>query len=235
MSVKQIITAVTAVVILGGFTALAVYGAVKTDDKLDFQEASHELELQSKTSKIKELNVKYEKLNLKLDKAAKDKNTSEKQIEKLKQEMKELEAEKEVINQKLQAKIKRKNDIALAAASVSNAGAATAHASSGSCDQWIRQSGITHPIAYEIIGRENRGCNPCVYNDGSSTGAINCNYSGGNAYGIPQSKPGNKMASEGADWRTNPVTQLRWMQKYVMNRYGSWEVAKSHHDTYGWY
>ena len=45
------------------------------------------------------------------------------------------------------------------------------------------------------------------------------------AYGIPQSLPGRKMASEGDDWQTNPITQLRWMAKYVKNRYGSWKNA----------
>ena len=37
----------------------------------------------------------------------------------------------------------------------------------------------------------------------------------GGAYGIPQALPGSKMASAGADWRTNPYTQLRWMVGYI--------------------
>lgn len=43
------------------------------------------------------------------------------------------------------------------------------------------------------------------------------------AYGIPQSLPANKMASEGPDWETNAVTQIRWGLKYIKNRedYGS--------------
>ena len=40
------------------------------------------------------------------------------------------------------------------------------------------------------------------------------------AYGIPQSLPGSKMASAGSDWRTNPITQLRWMKSYVNSAYG---------------
>lgn len=35
------------------------------------------------------------------------------------------------------------------------------------------------------------------------------------AYGIPQALPGNRMASEGADWKTNPATQIKWGLKYV--------------------
>ena len=30
------------------------------------------------------------------------------------------------------------------------------------------------------------------------------------AYGIPQALPGSKMASAGADWMTNPATQIKW-------------------------
>ncbi len=41
------------------------------------------------------------------------------------------------------------------------------------------------------------------------------------AYGIPQALPGSKMAWAGDDWRTNPVTQVRWMVHYLNGRYGS--------------
>ena len=41
------------------------------------------------------------------------------------------------------------------------------------------------------------------------------------AYGIPQALPGSKMSSAGADWRTNPVTQIRWGLGYIKNVYGS--------------
>jgi len=44
-------------------------------------------------------------------------------------------------------------------------------------------------------------------------------------YGLCQSTPGIKMASAGADWQTNPVTQLRWCASYARSRYGSWEAA----------
>lgn len=55
------------------------------------------------------------------------------------------------------------------------------------------------------------------------------------AYGIPQALPGSKMASAGADWRTNPATQIRWMLQYIKERYGSPSGAISHHDANNWY
>lgn len=41
------------------------------------------------------------------------------------------------------------------------------------------------------------------------------------ATGIPQALPGSKMASAGADWRTNAATQIRWGLGYIRDRYGS--------------
>lgn len=40
------------------------------------------------------------------------------------------------------------------------------------------------------------------------------------ACGIPQSLPCSKMASFGADYRTNPETQIKWMLAYISGRYG---------------
>jgi resuscitation-promoting factor RpfB len=41
------------------------------------------------------------------------------------------------------------------------------------------------------------------------------------AYGIPQALPASKMASAGADWRTNPRTQIRWGMGYIHARYAT--------------
>jgi hypothetical protein len=44
-------------------------------------------------------------------------------------------------------------------------------------------------------------------------------YSG--AYGIPQALPGDKMASAGADWQTDPATQIKWGLGYIKSIYGT--------------
>jgi hypothetical protein len=58
-------------------------------------------------------------------------------------------------------------------------------------------------------------------------------YSG--AYGIPQALPGSKMASAGADWRTNARTQIIWGMGYIKSRYGTPWGAWQHELQYGWY
>jgi hypothetical protein len=55
------------------------------------------------------------------------------------------------------------------------------------------------------------------------------------AYGIPQSLPGSKMASAGADWRTNAATQIDWGLSYISSRYGLPCEAWAHSEAYNWY
>ena len=55
------------------------------------------------------------------------------------------------------------------------------------------------------------------------------------AYGIPQALPGKRMAAEGADWKTNPATQIKWGLKYVKDRYGTPCKAWSFKRAKGWY
>ncbi|MFF8642065.1 transglycosylase SLT domain-containing protein [Streptomyces sp. NPDC015345] len=55
------------------------------------------------------------------------------------------------------------------------------------------------------------------------------------AYGLVQALPASKMASAGADWQTNPATQIKWGLNYMNDRYGSpcgaWEFWQTNH----WY
>ena len=55
------------------------------------------------------------------------------------------------------------------------------------------------------------------------------------AYGIPQALPGSKRASAGADWATNPETQIRWGLGYIADRYGSPCSANAFKLANNWY
>lgn len=61
------------------------------------------------------------------------------------------------------------------------------------------------------------------------------NRQGSGAYGIPQALPGSKMASHGADWQTNPATQIAWGLDYIAGRYGTPCGARAHSLRVGWY
>lgn len=93
------------------------------------------------------------------------------------------------------------------------------------CAGWLREIGVPDgdlEAALYIIYHES-GCRVDAENPHSG------------AYGIPQALPGSKMASAGADWKTNPLTQLRWMDSYVKGRYGGWQQALSFKQAKGWY
>jgi hypothetical protein len=64
---------------------------------------------------------------------------------------------------------------------------------------------------------------------------VNADNPTSSAYGIPQALPGSRMAAFGADWRTNPATQIRWGLDYVDDRYGTPCQAWSFKSSHGWY
>jgi hypothetical protein len=55
------------------------------------------------------------------------------------------------------------------------------------------------------------------------------------AYGIPQALPASKMATVGADYRTNPLTQIKWGLGYIKDVYGTPCGAWAHSQATGWY
>ena len=60
------------------------------------------------------------------------------------------------------------------------------------------------------------------------------NYSSG-ASGIPQAMPATKMSEIASDWRTNPVTQIKWGIRYIYLRYGTPCKALTHERWHGTY
>ncbi|MBT2439388.1 transglycosylase SLT domain-containing protein [Streptomyces sp. ISL-36] len=55
------------------------------------------------------------------------------------------------------------------------------------------------------------------------------------AYGLVQALPGSKMSSAGADWQTNPATQIKWGLNYMNSRYDSPCGAWSFWQANRWY
>lgn len=55
------------------------------------------------------------------------------------------------------------------------------------------------------------------------------------AYGLGQAYPASDTASAGVDWKTNPLTQLKWMYSYMMQRYGSINKAYQFWINHKWY
>lgn len=129
-----------------------------------------------------------------------------------------LEAENESLKVNLQAK----KDAQAKAATVQTRkvqAKAPAVQVSGSCADWLAGAGVPDiASAMTLIGRES-GCNPNAVNPQSG------------ACGVAQELPCGKSGCSLGDG----ACQVRWMNSYVHDRYGSWGNALGHSYSVGWY
>jgi resuscitation-promoting factor RpfB len=98
--------------------------------------------------------------------------------------------------------------------------------------------GSAQAIAQQMLlargwGDDQFSCLVQIWNRESGWRVNAANSSG--AYGIPQALPGSKMAAYGADWQTNPATQIAWGLAYIAGRYGTPCGAWSSWQVHGWY
>lgn len=97
------------------------------------------------------------------------------------------------------------------------------------------QTGSAKAIAQQMIKDDAQfECFSNIVSHESGWDSHASNPSSG-AYGLVQALPGSKMASAGADWKTNPKTQIEWGLDYMNDRYGSPCGAWSAWQSQGWY
>ena len=108
---------------------------------------------------------------------------------------------------------------ALAAANTPDGARATARGLAASTYGW----GDDQFQCLDKLWQKESGWSYTAYN--ASSGAT----------GIPQSLPGSKMASAGADWETNATTQIIWGLGYINGSYGTPCSAWSHSQSMNWY
>lgn len=89
-------------------------------------------------------------------------------------------------------------------------------------------------IARQMVPGDQFQCFSNIVDHESSWNYRAQNPSSG-AYGLVQALPASKMASAGADWRTNPATQIKWGLNYMNDRYGSPCGAWSFWQANRWY
>ncbi|MER6084068.1 transglycosylase SLT domain-containing protein [Streptomyces sp. NPDC001833] len=89
-------------------------------------------------------------------------------------------------------------------------------------------------MAQQMVASGQFQCFSNIVDHESSWNYQAVNASSG-AYGLFQALPGSKMSSVGADWQTNPATQIKWGLNYMNSRYGSpceaWSFWQANH----WY
>ncbi|MFT2020099.1 transglycosylase SLT domain-containing protein [Streptomyces sp. 796.1] len=89
-------------------------------------------------------------------------------------------------------------------------------------------------IARQIVPGDQFQCFSNIVNHESTWNYKAVNPSSG-AYGLVQALPASKMSSAGADWQTNPATQIKWGLNYMNEAYqspcGAWSFWQTNH----WY
>jgi hypothetical protein len=103
----------------------------------------------------------------------------------------------------------------------------------------VPDPGSAKAIAYDMVmargwGQSEFDCLVSLWNKESGWN-VNAHNKSSGAHGIPQALPGSKMASAGADWESNPATQITWGLGYITGRYstpcGAWGTSQAK----GWY
>ncbi len=136
------------------------------------------------------------------------------------------------------------NDVAVEKAAAKAAAAKAAARAAAAKEMTLRQSagtpsGTPEQIAQQMLGHYGWSSSqfsclyPLWYHESDWNPAAENPGSG--AFGIPQSMPGSQMASAGADWQTNPATQIKWGLTYIQGRYGSPCGAWAHEQSSNWY
>ena len=118
------------------------------------------------------------------------------------------------------AKKKKAADEAAAKAAQIKADSGTGDAGAHFAVQASYSVAQVQAMAKTIVGSGQYACFSNIVSRESGWNYTATNASSG-AYGLVQALPGSKMASAGADWQTNPATQIKWGLNYMNSRYGS--------------
>jgi TolA-binding protein len=208
---KKILLLMLTILFAGGFFYLAV------SEALNVQKAQklEGIQIESKELEVNKLEVDLRKLNIELREQLEKKDLNQQQIQDLKRKIDDAEKREQDLQQQLQAKLNRQAEerekLATAARTATRTQTASAAPSSptGTCEDWMRQAGVPVNHATRTLIAKESGCRPNAVNPTSG------------ACGIPQAYPCSKLPCT----LTDPVCQLKWMQNYVSDRYGSWDNA----------
>lgn len=184
----------------------------------------HKQEIKLKDVQLRSVNVKLESLHLDYQKLEQDYKQADinnvQQMDELKKRNEELDNRNKELERQEQAKLAEKQRLAnISTTPKAYAAPAPSVKPTGNCAEWIAAAGITDTVnANELIRRES-GCNPYAVNKSSG------------ACGIAQELPCGKSGCSFGDG----ACQVRWMNQYVLGRYGSWSAAVAYHSERGWY
>lgn len=213
MRKQKITLAVIAVLILAGFTYLAINSGI-TAQRLNVKT----VKLESTENKLKDTNLQLESLKTQAQKDKEHQAELQKQIE-------QKEAEKQELQKQVQAKAEAREKLNIAAQRATQGQTASAapapRAVTGTKTEWMAAAGIPqeHWSHVDSIVTRESGWNPNAVNKSSG------------ACGLGQQLPCGKWAGAWND----PVAALVAMTGYVNARYGGWGGAVAFWNQNHWY
>ena len=175
---------------------------------------------------IRTLTVQLDDSTSNIERLENEKVEQSEKLQNLEDENKNLNSEKEELqkkNKELEDKLQAKLEAQKKSQEQAKLASQKTTQITGTCADWMKQAGITDTVNANFIFQHESGCNPRATNKSSG------------AYGVCQALPGNKMASAGSDWQTNPVTQMKWCNTYAQQRYGSWANAVAFWNNNKWW
>lgn len=209
MTLNKIV--VVAIVVL--FAALGINNIVDNQNKLKLKN----IQLKSRAAELKSLELKYDHLQIELNKTD---ATNKEQIKKLEEERTKLLEEQQRLQKELSLKQEAKR---LAAQKLQNAASlsATAYASSDACGALRARLAAKGIVGSELnaaitLATRESSCRPSAYNPSGACGEF-------------QSLPCGKWGAPGTDG------YLSGAIGYVKARYGSFGAALAHSYAHNWY
>jgi len=173
--------------------------------------------------------------------AAKQKSAAEIAAEavRLRNQVEAIEQQRIALQDAATAKMKAKNAALLRYQALKEASRDSAEERASRDAERKKYEGTPKEVAMNLLGdhgwsQSQFSCLEKLWNK-ESRWKVNADNPTSSAYGIPQALPGNRMAAYGSDWRTNPVTQIKWGLDYIDATYGSPCSAWSHSQAKGWY
>jgi hypothetical protein len=143
-----------------------------------------------------------------------------------------LKKKAEVAAAEQAAQVSKANEVAAKEAAAKQASTPNVPSS---CNQYSGNRALGCALLLEAgFGLDQMPCLDKMWTKESNWRIDSYNASSG-ADGIPQALPASKMAVFGADYMTNPVTQIRWGLDYITKRYGTPCQAWSYWQAHGWY
>jgi hypothetical protein len=134
------------------------------------------------------------------------------------------QAAKDAVAKQQAAAAKAKADREAKERAKAKADSSTASSTASNAGSFPQQASYTvaqvQAIARQMVPSGQFQCfsNIVTHESGWNYRAVNASSG---AYGLVQAFPGSKMSSAGADWQTNPATQIKWGLNYMNVRYGS--------------